>query len=781
MAKQIMIVFLVGCAVLILSRPNGVCAENPQKNKLPLISKIVSKEKKSVVFNKKAVEVFPRDLTAREASMDFLEILPKNELFYFESSNGQILKEEYRNSSIAKLLNEKSIVNFLKKNDLSLSNLFVDLPKEYSENGTVVINELYLSIIKEFVGLKGRVALVGYRLDDKNVSCFIVNIGGKRKAIFDSLQKIINKRIEDNPELILRASKHNDDYIDKIYSGTGTKRQEIAFGFIKNVFVLSNNFSFSEKLLASSKSMKDQDCLADEKACRYLDSNTDTNSQLRGYINLKNIKKLDNNSKDANYDISIVSDIASQLAIYYDLSVVNNAVVEHITIPTPSNQSTATLANRINLIIEKDSKLNSKTLYSTKLMPISTSLYLAFKVNPLALISLLSENTLFGTSTFSQQISNIRGNFFIDSLKELSDGGGEIFDGEVSFGLIGQSQNESSDWIMSFPLKDEMNLLGILQNINNKPLRINNVDVYTKSTDINGKSSAWAIFRASEPSFRNLGKSFLVCSSSPKVMARIIERIVGGQASLLLNEDFIKQIDLINDKRSMVCYYNMANAVSSNYPNNLRNNFSLSFPKSQIHAIPSLSVISKYLFGVSIYMSASDDYGIRFGCSSPIGVLPTVGIAKLLSAPVEIRNKEFNAIIKERKKISILNLALQEYATLYGKFPDSLTRLRDKEALSKLLPEGKNLNELLTNSAAVYRIGKDDAREESWRYVSGLRPSDVTSTIILYNKKPFHYKYRTEAKKIYEPFYMVLTIGGDIKLYSKNVFEKKIKPTINNY
>ncbi|MHC4870819.1 MAG: hypothetical protein ACYTFY_03145 [Planctomycetota bacterium] len=757
-------------------------SEEKKKNSLPLISDMVTvkTEKKKVVKKK---EIFPRALTAREANNDILELLPAGALYYFEIPNGKVFGSKYKNSSIAQLLEEKTVVAFMRKNSLSLSDLLVDLPKDFSSGKIVAMLNVFSSMLQEFIDVPGRVAVAGYGIGDEEVVfCFAADVGRNRRPPYEELKKIIAKGLEDSPELILRKADHKDDYIEKLFAGSGKDKVEFAYGFVKNFFIITGSPDFAQQMLKTAKKGIADAPLADDKACKYLNNRTDTKSLLRGYVSLSEIKNA-SKSKEDQYKtvIGLAEDLTNRFALYYDMNVIDEAVIEHITVPIPAASDTATLASRLNMISQKGRELNSSTIHSSRLMPIETAFFMALKVKPSDLTALLSEDKIFGSSDFSTEITGRRSKLLMDSLRAMADSADEIFDGELSLGVIGQGSTGMPEWLMSFPLLKNSGIPEFLKSFGLKPVKSNNVDIYTGSGEIDGQEPAWALFSHEDASFRKLGRSFLVCASTAKVMQDIIDRTIGGRATLNVNEDFKKQIDRVRGTRSMACYYNMGDTLRSGYPTNLREILRICYPKSQIHSLPSLTSLSRYIFGLSVSMTISEEYGLRFSFSSPMGIVPAVVVPSLLAAPVMLRAREESAITEERRKLSSLNLALQEYATLYGRFPSSLTRMRDREAIQKLLPENEELAGLLTSTAAGYRLGgNEEAAKHSWIYVSGLRPSDVPDNIILYSKKPYHYQYRTARKQFYEPFRMALTIDGNIKLYPEDEFVRKILPTVKN-
>lgn len=761
---------------------NIFSAETNNKSNLPLISDIViEKTDKAEKKAEEKKEIFPRELSAREANTDILEILPQGAVYYFESPNGKILEEKYGNTAIAQLLEEKSVSNFFKQNDFGLSYLLTDLPEEYSSTHMVAIANLYAEMVMEFIDTDGRIAVAGYSEgQDKNYFCFMADIGKRRKPAFDKIQQIIKTAIDNNPEIIQQKVDYKDDYIENIYAGLNEKRVDLAYGFIKNFLVISNRIDFARTIMQNANKGSAEKPLADDKPCRYINSNTNAKSLLRGYISVTNLKNSSEES-EASYVIGFAEDLTNRVAVYYDLSTSGETVIENITIPIPSADDTATLASRLNMISQKGQKLNSKNLLSPKLMPVETSFYLSVKVKPSDMASLLSEERIFGSSKYSDEIAGKRSKSLMENIRKLAETADETFDGEISFAYLGMGMMGSIDCMACFPLRSTSGLSETLESFGTKPVKSNNVEIYTATGSLEDGQPVWAILSQAETSFRKLGSSFLVCASSGNVMEDIINRIIGGRATLLLNEDFIKQVDQVKESRSLVCYYNIADTIRAAYPNNIRELLQICYPKNQIHAMPTLSIINKYIFGMSVSMSIDEEYGLRFSFSSPMGVIPAVAVPAVLATPVIFRKIEEEDITTERQKLSDLNLALQEYATLYGKFPSTLSRTVDRDAVEKLLPEGQTIEKLLTNSSAAKRLGsEEEAKRNSWIYVRGLRPSDVPSNIILYTSKPFHYAYRTQAKKYYEPFRMVLTIDGNINLYPEDVFVKNILPNIKN-
>jgi hypothetical protein len=374
-----------------------------------------------------------------------------------------------------------------------------------------------------------------------------------------------------------------------------------------------------------------------------------------------------------------------------------------------------------------------------------------------------------------------------DVLREVTGrlAGGEaesVLTGEVGIALLpAVGRPGGYDWVIVMPVAEAERARQVLGG-GRETATVSGVEVHLPGggTRLEAGKPAWAVFARTETLFRNLERPYLVITSSGLAMRATIDRTIGGGAILAHNRDFARTLDAVGGRHAVIAYENLPQAVQTRYPNNLRQTLRQAFPAVRApHAIPPLRDISEHLFGMSSALSITDEDEVRASYYSPTGQMPALAGALVLAFPQWLRAREENAILEARTHLQNLGLALQEYATQYGHFPQTLSQEPERTILNDLLPQAMPLETVTTNPGAVLRLGdREEARKESYVYIPNLLPSDLPERVILYTAQPWHYRYRTRQRDVYERAYLVLRMDGSITAYSPADFERHVLPKI---
>lgn len=756
--------------------------------KLPLISELVAPQEKgggqTSGEEQEEEEDVPRDLATREV-VQSIDVLPTDAFLFLKLINAATFKDEVAQTSLAALLEEKDVVRFLRENPLNLGSLMQDLPEDYSATKTTALYTAGLQLARVFATTPGSLALAGYVGSDQAARVvYLANIGRERRAAFEALEDRIESLLQQTPDLILqRSPQHREDYLEVMRTGTALDSPEIAFGFARNFFFITNDRMLGEDLIARAAGQSEEPTLADSQAFSRLAAKTAADSAIRGFLALPQLLTLlaNGNLLKARDLAEFAGDLTHRGVLYYDLQADDLALREHLTIPLGLSRATNTLAARLTMVCQREAEMTSENLLSPRLMPYQPDLYAALKVRPADMVSLLLEAELFGTSATAREVSRSKPTVLRRICEGLEDKADEILEGEVGVMLMHNPQSEKRPlWLIAMPLRSAAEAEAALAALGTNSVTVSGIEVYTRTERLAPEDAAWAVFAQTQASFQNLGQSFLVVASSGPVMQTTIDRALGGGAILANNQDFRRQVDSLAGTKSVVLYENLPKAVQTRYPVNLRQLLRECFPRiGTPHALPPLRSISRHLTGIGGAVSITDENEVQLTYVSSVGVMPTNALQLLLLVPRWLRVREETALFRARKHLGDLGLALQEYATQHGHFPYSLAGEVEKRELNALLPAESPLETLLTNPAALLRLeSEEEAASKSYVYVPGLLPSDLPSSVILYTSAPWHHHYRTDNRQIYEACRLVLTLDGNITAYSEEDFTKHIQDKI---
>ncbi|MFW5858321.1 MAG: hypothetical protein ACOCX4_10605, partial [Planctomycetota bacterium] len=367
-----MLSILVTVALLAPWTPAAEDAEDT----IPLISELRKKDGAAEgTTQEEEKEVFPRTLTAREASLEAVDLLPAGAIAYAEALDGAGLTRDWRRTPVARLLAEKEVQRFLDENPLGFEALLQDLPQEYSASGLAELGEAGARILDSFMEIEGRISLVAYPglADGPPRLLALVNIGHERRPHYERLQELLGAILEGNAKLTLQAGDHHDDYVHVLRpTGAGAQGPMLVVGFVRNFLVLGTDRRFALDLQTRAAGGGEGGSLSSGEAYTDLATKTPADSQVRGFLDLATLTANLANSKLANARsyAEFATDLARRGAVYYDLRIRDGgAIEENITIPIVAGQDTSSLAARLNMIGEKNAELGPGGLASPRVLP----------------------------------------------------------------------------------------------------------------------------------------------------------------------------------------------------------------------------------------------------------------------------------------------------------------------------------------------------------------------------------------------------------------------------
>ncbi|MHC4886068.1 MAG: hypothetical protein ACYTGH_13390, partial [Planctomycetota bacterium] len=642
---------------------------------LPLISKMVSREQ--VAKEKKAAEEakFPRQLSTREAQLDVADLLPGGALLYLEMPSGTVVEKVYEETAMAQITGSRDVKRFLKENPFNFQTLLSDLPVEFSSPGTVTMLQTFSQLMSSYLTIPGMVSFSVYPGEDNEpIIVFLADIGRDRKATHEQLQAQVEAARSKSGELMLQKAEHTDDYLEILRVGQKGKGVELCYGFIRNYLILANHTAFANALLLRASEKRYEDSLGESQVGSNLAAKTSPKSHLRGFTNLFAIldMAMKNHLPESREAMAQAQGMMAETAFYYDLQINARGVVENITVPAAGAESGATVMTRLKAIVRKEGGFALDQIRSTKLMPYNPDRFVALKVKPDDLAALLQEKTFSTTGAGMNLETQLAGS--LPALKEIfgvmGNQAATLLEGEVGIAVETEAGLDGkSSWTLAIPLKNTGGTVTALAAGSAQSKKIAGLEVYSRSGKINKLEPAWAVFAQTDTTFRNLGYSFLVVTSSGFKMERTIDSIVGGRAVLANNRDFQRQMARFTGDSVGVFYDNLLKGVQSNYFQ-LPSMAKELFPRLVgLHAMPQLTSITKPLFGMSGSLALNSKGEFALSTWSPFGLMPVTVAETLLSGPMIIRMKEEWLLMQSRKNLAELNLALQEYATQHGHYP----------------------------------------------------------------------------------------------------------------
>jgi hypothetical protein len=768
-------------------RDGAGAAEQDAEDGLPLISRMTQDEEEEKTEEEEEEEaVYPPNLSARVGVYEAVDLLPQGAFVYLEARSGEGLLEKLDQTAAAGLLQEKSVQRFISTNKFGLDSLLTDLPDGWDSPQAVEAGALVGRIVSAFAGADGQLALAAYPAStgDLPVVVFLASIGTERREPYERLEALLLDHLGQAPGLHRRPGDHSGDYADVIRLSHDRFRAELACGIIHNFVFVATEQAFAQSLLDRLAGTAGRNSLAEGRAFADLAQRTPADSIIRGFLDLEGIlraSRRSNLSRARNW-AELASDVGHRGVIYYDLRPEGEALLEHFTMPALPGAGMVTLGARLALVGDRQASVGAADLDGPAVMPYQPLSYIAMHVKPVELQALLNKRTIFGSSPLSAQLSRSLPSTVVRIFNAVGAQADTLLTGEVGISLVSNARRARGyDWLMALPLRNAKKTREAIA-ATGRPFKILGIEIHNAAGTPEPEQPAWAVLESGGGYLRNLPRSFLVVASSGAAMRAALDRVVGGGATLAQNDDFITQMDRIGEVGVLGLYDNMPQSIQIGYHTKVRSFLRASFPQiGNIRAIPPLRDVNRHIFGVAAGVTLPEEGMLRFSYRSPTGFLPTGAVQGLLTLPQWLREREEEALREARTSLGNLSLALQEYATQYGHFPKSLATEADRQQLNMLLPERLDANRLLINPGALLRLrDRDLALRRSYTYVPGLLPSDLAEEIILYTSKPWHYHYRTNRRKTYEPCRLVLHLNGHIEEYSEDVFQKRVLPRIRN-
>ncbi len=762
---------------------------------VPLLSEMEKKKSEQAAEGGDAEKLrHPRELSVEEINFDVTAFLPAGALFYLEAANGAQLVDALAGTSLRDLLKDSRTRDFLKDTPLSFANLFRDLPPAYSRPEVVSLWQGMWQISSAFAAAPGKVLLAAYPGGRHGLQVIFLAQGGReRKAEFDEIQRLVEIFLQECPDFIADESPHEDDYVDVLRSSD--RKVELAVGFLRHFVLVANSGSLARHILAAAKAESHPKPLQGSTMYRELEKTVDSKAHVRGFFDLRGMARQTEECGllEAAAWLNLAGDVAGRGkedgCVYYDLFLDGKRFIEHIYSPTASEE--AELPGRLQMVC-RPAAGEAREWATARLVPNQPAplCYLAIQAHPEQLANFLKSSMPFGRSLYagelaaaippalvvkdpSQQKEGKRG-----ALDELAGQENALLAGEAALALFASVENVTP-WLIILTLRQPAQAEELLAS--RDPVKnLGGLKLYSFEKEKWESSPCWAIF--SENIFHKLSTSYLVIASSGAWLQALVDQVTVLTLPLAENKDFQNQSAAFDKDSNIICYYNLPEemaALRRHLPQVIREHFK---------GIPSISTVRPpfvdYLSGAMAAATVRAGEPLcRWTLASPLAMMPSMAGLLAIKMPVWIRERERMQETRSRRNLGEIWLTLQNYATLHGRFPDSLADLQ------ALFPEARRASLFVCEGALAEVESVADAAKISYQYVPRLQPTDEQDMPILYEGGAWHWDYegmypppgsnrKRKEDGEYRRWRLVLRLDGTIQAYSEDDFMRQVMPRL---
>lgn len=796
----------------------GVVWAGEEMPKIPSLPRAEGKGGESSTLSEERSFSLPK-LTVEEAAFDPTDVLPPDPLLYLEAVNGEELVRHVSSSPLVRFLNHDATRRFLDQTSLTLTNLFTNLPPPVIDPAAIRLAGAALRFANLFVGNPGCIRLLIYPPEVGSSAIglpmlFLAEIGRDRTQPFESLLRFAAE-VTKEERLQWKEGERGQDVLDLLQTVDG--KAEFAFGILRNQVFLATSSALARRIFSVAAGGELERPFRTTEAYQHLPAHTDSASQIRGFFHLTGFLQTyqSRNLPGPTEWIDFLGDLLGRNLLYYDLKAEENGIREHfVGTLAPGKEEIPTLTQRVSQVCQPVEEGKEWCLSLARLVPHRTEWFFTARTDPISFLALLREGGFFGGSDYAMQVANAIREVLARTLgDDLRPDIAPVFQGDVALATF--AGGEKTRWLLFLSLADgkRASQLFLAPSPKRRVMDLKGLPVLSRvespatvapssektsdrgegpkktspgTADVTGE--VWAILDRS--AFPNLTMPYLLVASDLEALGDAIDQAtVGG--SLAEEPDFRAQAAMVGTNLRVMVYYNLPGVLGVQYRTLLEGLVRATFPPSfaSIGSLPPSDVMRTFLAGVVGEMEVESDRSVsRTTLISPMGTLPAFAALLVLHTPRWIRERARNDLLVSREHLQRLWLGLQKYATLYGRFPADLMQER-KEILRQcgsLSPE--QAESLFLSPAAIPYLGEEEARDSSYRYVTGIRPNDEPDMPILFENGCWHYDYEGQIRPTagkeptdtgeYLPWRLVLTLDGTIKEYREEEFQREILPRI---
>lgn len=725
--------------------------------------------------------VLPSAVGPERMVADLAKLCPEGAVWYVSVPDAGRLARDWSASPLGELVAEPAMGMMLKNNRFGLNYLFSDLPESVITPERVGAVASVMELSNTLAKNASKMSMACYIGDEGKFDfLFLFDIGAERVPAFETIGEWETFFFLTHPGSDVKRGNHSGNYLDVWQlreHSTSRRSAEIVAGFAENIAIVSNSPALAEKSLALLSGGAN---LADSQWGRRLAASQSTSSSTDAIAYLR-MDELLRGLKDTPIAYAAVGKWADLLghggaeneAIYYGLEFTAQGARETFMLPASGQGASASLIELLSKRLRPAEKWNSTSVIPYQPNP---ALFLGANLDGRQLGGILRQDRrLFGSTNQGDAFVMppvVRALFSNDLIGLLS--------GEIGMAFF-PSADVKTSWMMVLPCTSspERTLRKAVSMVERS-----GATIYADDGDWRN-NVAWAAIPASR--FRRLSGDFLIIASEGELILTAIDQMVGG-SSFTANKDFSQALSASEGAQGMIFYMNMPEIVVRQYPN-LSAIMRLLYPRSSgLNSRPPLALLRRHAKGVLgvIAPSAEGEEFTRVTVQSPLPTLGAAGASVVLGFPRSLRQDGRAAMETSRNNMQTIWLRLQLYASRFGHFPDTLEDI----ASDMRAPDVSNesIRAIFTAPAALSRMDPREASQKSFRYLSGITPSDEPDLPILYEAEAwsddFTGQYPTDPSRSmsesgdFVPFRQYIRLDGKLVTMQEKRFVEKILPRI---
>lgn len=674
--------------------------------------------------------VLPVAVNPANAVSDPALICPDGAVWYLTVPDTARLIADWTASPPGALTNENSMKFMFRNNRFGLPNLFGDLPDSVISVDRVAAVAAAMELSQTLAGMSRKMAMAGYIGADGAFSyLFLFDVGLERVPAFEKMAEWETSFFLTNPVADVVRGDHSGNFLDvwKLKKSNENMRGgEIAAGFAENVVVVSNDPDIAATCLSLLRGGRN---VASSRWGGRLASSlaASATADAMGFVRMDGLLDGLRHTPIARNAVSEWADFIGHgggdgEAMYYGLQFTDDGTRETFLLPLAGDSGTMSL---VELLAKRLKKVDRWV--APQVIP--------YQPNPAMFIGAMLEGRQLGT--LLQQDGRLFGMSNEESFK-LPDGIRALFSHELVDSLTGEvglarfpgGETGAGSWMLVLPCT--RNPTSLLKKTAVTADR-NGATIYSGSTEWR-TSPSWTV--ASADTFRRLNDHFLLIASDGDTLIATLDQLVGG-SSFSANKDFARAIAQAEANQGLVMYVNFPEVLVRVYPN-LSHVMRLLYPRSSgLNSRPPLAMLRRYAKGMLAVIAPANGGGndfIRVTVQSPLPSLGLMAAGIVLRFPSSLRSDGRQDMAKSMENLKELWLRLQLYSSRFGHFPDSLDDLTAELRVSLADDE---IRALTTAPAALSRLTPAQASRRSYRYLSGVTPSDEPDVPVIYEAEPW--------------------------------------------
>lgn len=725
------------------------------------------------------VAVAPERMVADPATL-----CPDGAVWYVTVPDAARMVKDWNASPSGALINEPSMANTFKNNRFGLGFLFSDLPESVITPERVGAVASVIDLSNALAKIATKMAMACY-IDEKGSFnfLFVFDVGPERTEAFETIGEWETYFFLANPGTDVKRGNHAGNYLDTWFlrdRASSRKSAEIVAGFAENMAIVSNSTQLATaglELLAGRGAN-----IADSKWGRRLaaSQSTSATADAIAFLRMDELLRGLNETPIARNAVNKWADYLGHggrdgEAIYYGLEFTKDGSRETFLLPASGQSGSTSLMELLAKRLRPSSKWASTPVVPYQPIP---SLFFAALLEGRQLGSILrSDRRLFGSSddegaSFAVP-PEIRNLFSNDMMSVMT--------GEIGMAIFPESDGKAS-WMIVLPCTSSP--------AQHLPKSVHSVD-RTDTTIHSVSETEWrnsVCWTALNPErFRRLPGHSLVIASDGDLMLTVVDQLVSG-SSFANNRDFSGVIANSEDEQGMIFYVNTPEILVRLYPH-LSGLMRGLYPRSSgLNSRPPLAMLRRYAKGVLgvISPTRNGEEFTRVTVQAPLPTLGALGTGIVLAFPRSLREDGRRAMEQSRENMQNIWLRLQLYASRFGHFPDSLDDLAADMRSPSVTSE--SIRTLFTAPAALSRLTARDAATQSYRYLSGVTPTDEPDIPILYEAQPwsedFIGQYPDDENRgksesgDFIPFRQYIRLDGKIVTMPEKRFLDKVLPRL---